>query len=390
MKILFISALLPYPLQSGGQIRIYNLLKRLSKKHSITLLSFIRSEKEKEYYKELSFFSRVETVYRGKALQFQYLFGALGNHSWLLSSYNNNEMRKSINHELRTNNYDLIHIEPFYVFPSLSKLSIPLVVGEHNIEYAIYEQYVRKFPLSFLRPLLFLDVVKTRIWEETVWKKASTLIAVSPEDKHVMESIRKDPVAVIPNGVDCVHYTYSKRIIEKQSLRCLFIGDFAWVPNKEAVSMLLRSIWPIIVAQYPTATLTIVGKEFPKTLRSFLKKAITYIKRVDDIKKIYDTHTILLAPMGIGGGSKFKLLEAMASGMIVVTSKKGYAGLSMKPGVDLIEAEHPDDYLQALDYICANSKETFTMTKHARKIIEKQYNWDTIAGSLDRLWRSCI
>src|SRR3989339_1286331 len=99
MNILFISAVFPYPLHSGGQIRIYNLLKRLSKKHSITLLSFIRSDKEKEYIKELSFLSHVETVYRGKALQLKYLFGAVGNYSWLLSSYNNSEMRQRINHE---------------------------------------------------------------------------------------------------------------------------------------------------------------------------------------------------------------------------------------------------------------------------------------------------
>ena len=167
MNILFISAVFPYPLHSGGQIRIYNLLKRLSKKHSITLLSFIRSDKEKEYIKELSFLSHVETVYRGKALQLRYLFGALGNYSWLLSTYNNNEMKQIINYQLSTNNFDLIHIEPFYVYPSLPKLTIPLVVGEHNIEYSIYEQYVRKFPVSFLRPFLFFDVIKTRIWEES-------------------------------------------------------------------------------------------------------------------------------------------------------------------------------------------------------------------------------
>ncbi len=390
MNILFVSAVLPYPLYSGGQIRIYNLLKRLSEKHSITLLSFIRDEKEKEYLHNLSFLSHVETVFRGKALQLKYLLGALGNYSWLLSTYNNNEMKRIINHELGTRNYELIHIEPFYVYPSLPKLSIPLVVGEHNVEYSIYEQYVRKFPLSFLRPFLFFDVVKTRIWEESVWKKASALIAVSDEDKRVMESVRKDPIAVIPNGVDCAHYAYLPKIIEKESLRCLFIGDFAWVPNKEAVLMLLRSIWPKIVSKYPTATLTIVGKQFPKSLKPYVDRSVTLVEKVTDIRTIYNAHTILLAPMGIAGGSKFKLLEAMASGMIVITSKEGRMGLFMKPGVDLIEAEHPDDYVQALDHICANPKETLTMTKHAREIIEKQYNWDRIAGGLDRLWRSCI
>lgn len=105
MNILFISAVLPYPLHSGGQIRTYQLLKRLSKKYTITLLSFIRNEKEKEYLKELSFLNRVETIYRGKALQLKYLLGALGHYSWLLSTYNNNEMRERIKYHVSSIKY---------------------------------------------------------------------------------------------------------------------------------------------------------------------------------------------------------------------------------------------------------------------------------------------
>ena len=388
MNILFISAVLPYPLHSGGQIRMYHLLKRLSKKHSITLFSFIRSSKEKEYLKELSFLNHVETVYRGKALQLKYLLGAMSNYSWLLSTYNNKEMKRIINYQLSIINFDLIHIEPFYVYPSLPKFSIPLVTSEHNVEYSIYEQFVRKFSLSFLRPFLFLDVVKTRIWEETVWKKSNSLIAVSEEDKRVMESVRKRPVTVIPNGVDCEYYTYSKKTINADSLRCLFIGDFAWMPNKEAVTTLLTSIWPSITASYPKATLTIVGKQFPKSLTAYVNTSVRLVEYVPDIRTVYDAHTILLAPMGIGGGTKFKLLEAMASGLVVITTCEGRMGLLVKPQEDVFEAYTKEGYLEALQTICEHPEKVWVMTKHAREIIEKQYNWDTIAQILDKAWRS--
>lgn len=367
---------------------MYQLLKRLSKKHSITLLSFIRSSKEKEYLKELSFLNHVETVYRGKALQLKYLLGALGNYSWLLSSYNNSDMRARITHELVTHPYDLVHIEPFYVYPSLPKISIPLVTSEHNIEYSIYEQYVRKFPLPFLRPFLFLDVVKTRIWEETVWKKTQTLLSVSDADRAVMAKVRTGPITVIPNGVDCASYTYLQRTINADSLRCLFIGDFAWMPNREAVTVLLTSIWPAITASYPKATLTIVGKQFPKALKSYVHRSVTLVEQVPDIRAVYDAHTILLAPMGIGGGTKFKLLEAMASGLVVITTYEGRMGLAMKPQEDLFEVNTKEEYLGVIQTICEYPEKAATMTKHAREIIEKQYNWDTIAQLLDRVWRS--
>lgn len=390
MNILFISAVLPYPLYSGGQIRMYHLLKRLSKEHSITLLSFIRDKKENTYCKELSFLTHVKTVYRGKALQLKYLLGALGNYSWLLSTYNNNEMKRTINQELGTNNYDLVHIEPFYVYPSLPELSVPLVVSEHNVEYSVYEQFVRKFPLSFLRPFLFLDVVKTRIWEETVWKKANALIAVSQADKVVMESVRKNSVAVVSNGVDCAQYRYMKKAITTDNLRCLFIGDFAWMPNTEAVTVLLKFIWPAIIAAFPKATLTIVGKQFPKTLKSFVDNSITLVHQVSDIRTVYDAHSILLAPMGIGGGTKFKLLEAMASGLVVMTTHEGRMGLGVEPNVDLFEVQTKEEYASAIHTILKHPEKIVTMTKHARNVIEQQYNWDTIAKVLDKTWSEAV
>ena len=390
MNILFVSAVLPYPLHSGGQIRMYQLLKRLSKKHSITLLSFIRNEKEKEYIKELSFLNHVETIYRGKALQFKYLFSALGNYSWLLSTYNNQEMKKSINDQLSTHNFDLVHIEPFYVYPSIPKLSIPLITSEHNIEYSIYEQYVRKFPVSFLRPFLFFDVIKTRIWEETVWKNTHTLLSVSEADRDIMSKIRSKPITVIPNGVDCHFYTYSKKTLTKDNIKCLFIGDFAWMPNTEAVTMLLKSIWPSIVNAYPKATLTIVGKQFPKALHAYVNKSIILVEHVPDIRAVYNKHTILLAPMGIGGGTKFKLLEAMASGLVVMTTREGRMGLRVEPNVDLFDVRTKDEYVSAIQTICEHPEKVSSMTRHARDVIEKQYNWDTIALSLDMAWRSAV
>lgn len=390
MNILFISAVLPYPLHSGGQIRIYHLLKRLSKKHKVTLFSFIRNEEEREYIQHLSFLSNVETVYRGKALQPKYILGALGNLSWLLATYKNKSMTDRIAKELKDKSYDLFHIEPFYVYPSLPKTKLPIVVSEHNIEYTIYEQYVRKFPVPFMRPFLFLDVVKTRIWEEMVWKKSKACIAVSEEDKRVMDAARSAPVAIIPNGVDCNEYVFKSRVVSEKSLRCLFIGDFAWMPNKEAVSVLLQRIWPEIHTRFPSAKLTIVGKQFPLSLNKYVTGDIRCVGRVSDIASIYDSHNVLLAPMGIGGGTKFKLLEAFATGIHVLTTKQGAMGLSVSPTKEYLEVYTPNDYVKALEFLCTDNKHAEVMARNARKTIETVYNWDIIADQLDKVWKQSI
>ena len=122
MNILFVSAVLPFPLHSGGQIRIYNILKRLSKRHRITLLSFIREEGERDLAKHLDFCQSVRMVMRGRAWQPKYVFGSvLGKYPLLLASYDNAAMRQAIRDTVLRDQIDLIHLEPFYVWPALPK-----------------------------------------------------------------------------------------------------------------------------------------------------------------------------------------------------------------------------------------------------------------------------
>ncbi|MFZ5845288.1 MAG: hypothetical protein ACOY0S_02360, partial [Patescibacteria group bacterium] len=165
MKILFVSAILPYPLHSGGQIRIYHLLKQLALHHKISLFAFIRDPEERTLVRHLSFCRKVELVLRGRAWQPRYLISALGKYPFLLSTYNSHQMRLRLQKELETEKYDLIHLEPFYVWPALPRTHFPLVVAEHNIEYRVYSDYVRRSPWIPLRPLMYADVLKLRFWE---------------------------------------------------------------------------------------------------------------------------------------------------------------------------------------------------------------------------------
>ena len=134
MKVLFVSAVLPYPLYSGGQIRIYNLLKRLGKKHEIHLYSFIRSDKEKEYISELSFCKTVTTVLRGHAWRPNYLLKTItSSYPFLWNTYHNSDMLSFLSDEIAKGGYDCIHIEPGYVWPSIPT--------EHKIPIVIANQY---------------------------------------------------------------------------------------------------------------------------------------------------------------------------------------------------------------------------------------------------------
>jgi len=390
MKVLFVSAVLPYPLHSGGQIRIYNLLKRLSKRHAITLVSFIRNENEREYLPHLRFCKDVHVIMRGHAWQPKYYTHAvLGKYPFLLATYDNAYVRNTISRLFSEDSYDLIHIEPFYVMPSIPKISVPLVVSEHNVEYDVYGEYVRRFPIIPLRPLLAVDVWKLKFWEVTAWRKATALTAVSEDDATKMGEVSRT-VTVVPNGVDLATFTYATPV-KKQSLALLFVGNFRWLPNRDAATMLAQRIWPKVRESLPDSTLTIVGRNVPPSVKSAVSRAGGIVREdVTDIASCYREADILVAPHAIAGGTKFKMLEAMASGLPIITTREGASGLGLTPGKEYIAAENADDFVEKIRSLSGNLVLRQKLSKAARACIEKRYAWDAISDRLEKVWKDAV
>ena len=389
MKILFVSAILPYPLFSGGQVRIYNLLKRLSKKHEITLCAFIREDGEKAYRKNLSFCKDVICIKRGYAWQPRYLLRALfGKYPFLLATYDHPAMKRRIYHLLSSQKFDLLHLEPFYVWPSVPHKLVPMVIAEHNIEYTVYRRYAERFSISLLRPFLSWDVGKLFGWERTVWRKAAAVTAVSASDARVITSYLSHDAYLVPNGVDPTSFPFSAPRVRAEK-RALFVGNFRWLPNRQAASELIQHIWPAIIRRYPGATLTIVGRHIPKVLKmQAAKRGITVSGEVADISQSYRDSDVLLAPHAIAGGTKYKILEAMASGTPVVTTPHGAEGLLADPDEHYLEARTVAEFVAQTGKIWEDRTLASDIARRARALIEENYTWDTIAARLDTVWRN--
>lgn len=389
MKVLFVSALMPYPLHSGGQVRVYNLLSRLSRHHQITLVTFLRDLSDKRYEKDLSFCKKIIAGYRGHAWQPGYVARSMmGFKPLLLTSYDHAALRQEIAHELSAGDYDLVHIEPWYVWPSLPKTALPIVVATHNIEYAVYTEYVRRFRFVPLRPGYYWDTLKLKYWEERVWKEASHIVAVSEDDASVIQKSVGSivPVSVVPNGVDVSSFRFEMKKTGEAPV-FLFVGSFTWMQNRDAVAWLVKSIWPLLRNRYPGATLRIVGRSMPSSLRKLVgNHQVTLHEHVENIEEELHTADLLIAPIRIGGGTSFKILEAMASGLPVVTTTLGAAGLNVTHGRELLIANTHDELVEAVTVLIKSHKNRSEIAKNARKTIEWDYAWDNIARSLDRIW----
>lgn len=386
-----ITPYLPYPLVSGGQIRTYNLLKNLAQKHEISLASFIRGESEKKYLADLAPFCQKVIIFkRRKAFSpINILMSFLTPFPFLVCIYFDIFVRRKIQKELECEKYDLIHAETFYVMPNIPRTKIPIFLVEQVIEYLVYQRFVEGLPkwLFPIKPLLLLDVFKIKWWERYYWKRAKRLAAMSQEDKEFIEKRQpKLKVDVVANGVDIGYFVKTKRQKTKNPT-VLFVGQFKWLPNRDATKFLVRQIWPKIKSQIKDAKLWIVGRNPPPDILNFASDDIRVDGEVEDIRTAYGGSDVLLAPIRNGRGTKYKILEAMATKTPIVGTRLAIEGINITDGIDALISETAQGLADKTVDVLKNPSLGKKLADCAYKLVARQYNWQRISEKLDRVYQ---
>lgn len=384
---------LPYPLLSGGQIRTYNLLKQLAKKHEITLFALIKDEKERAYIKNIAQFCHQVKVFKRSSKPFtlkNILKTAFSTFPFLVMRNHVSEAVEAIKQELAINQYDLIHAETFYMMPHIPETTIPILLVEQTIEYLGYQSYAKKHhPL--IRKILSLDIKKIIRWEKYYWKKADILITMSEGDKrYIQQHINKpQKVRVVSNGVDSDWFSERKRVVPNQPT-ILYVGTFKWLPNIEAVEYLVSKIWPKLVELIPNVKLRIVGNAPTKRILEFEKKYknIEVTGRVKDIRDAFCSSHLLLAPVFSGKGTRYKILEAMASGTPIVATSIAVEGLNLVPGKHALVSDDPKQMAIDAQKIISDESLWNSLSKNGKLFVKDNYDWKIISNNLDKIYQS--
>ena len=387
---------LPYPDSSGGQIRTQNLLKHLRKKHDITLFSLIKYKKEEEYIPILEkyFCKKVRVFYRSeKPWMIQNILRTGFSLSPFLVVRNfSSEAKKAVEEELKTGDYDLIHAETFYAMPHIPKTNLPVVLVDQTIEYQVYDHYVRHTAPFFIRPLLAIDVAKLKYWERYYWREASKVIAVSEKDRQEMLAVEpRLDVDIVPNGVNLDLFK-KKTSWNSESPIIMFMGNFNWLQNTEAAMLLIDEIFPIIKKEIKTAKLHIVGQHQPESL---LRKASQDIllsnlaeDDIDGIVKANYEASVSASPLRGPGGTRLKVLAAMASKLPIVSSNVGVTGLGVKSGREVIIENDSREMAQAIISILKNPKNAQKLAENAYNFVVSEYDYAVITEKLSQIYLS--
>jgi len=380
---------LPYPLLTGGQTRSYNLIKRLSTLgHQITLFCLVKSEKEKKYVSELEKFCLEIKVFQRPEKPWTFtniLRTAFSVYPFLVIRNWAKGEKDAIKERLEKQDFDLIHAETFYVMPHIPKTKIPILLVEQTIEYLVYKHFVDEFPFFILKPFLYIDVAKLKYWEKKFWSEASIVAAMSDEDKKTMRlQLPGLDSEIVPNGVDT---EYFNKVVARRFSDpvVLYLGNFTWLQNREAVKILINKVWPIISKNIPSSKLWIIGKD----ARAFFHNLVSTHIRVDevsDVREVYQKAWVLVAPIYGGGGTRYKNFEAFASGLPVVTTSIGIGGIDARNGKEVILRDNPEELAQAAVEVIRNPELAKKIAENAKKLVKEKNNWDQIAQNLSQIY----
>ncbi len=393
-KILMITPYIPRLSQSGGQNSSYYSIKYLSPDNDITLICLSPDNEGLEDVKK--YCSKVIVVERGKTWDpKKVLITAFSPYPFLVVKHINKKFRETIQHELNTNSFDLIHCDCFYPMPNIPKTKIPIVLVDLTVEYAVYQHYVETLTgwKKLAAPLLWIDVFKLKFWETHFWKNTRTVVAFAQEDQELISKITKrNDIKLFQNGVDNKFFE-SKPKTKKSSFPSILFGisNMKWMQNRESVEMIIKDVWPKIKKEIPECKFYIIGRHAPDYYAHYRSEDITVEEADFDGKEhdpmyYYQFCWVLVAPMGSGGGTRNKFLESMACRLPIVTTPEGMGGIKIENYKESIICDYNKVAANTIKLL-KNDKIRTKMGEAANELIKSKYSYQSSVKGLNQIYR---
>jgi polysaccharide biosynthesis protein PslH len=394
LRILWTTPYLPWPTVGGNKVRQFQLLRCLAERgHRITMLAQSKRALDAPTRAQLEPLLERLIVSDRRARSHWLTLGAVA-FSPYPAVVSVNGLSRSLQRamaELLTQSWDAVHVEHSYglqsVLPALKKHRQPFVLTEHNVESSLVPatDYHPRLP-SLARPLLRqYDSWRYRWWEKRALRAATRVIAVTPQDASVLAQISGRPVACIGNGVDTRSFAAVQPAAT--SRRVMFIGNYEYQPNAAAVEWALQDIMPRVWQQVPDASFLVCGHGMPSSWRErWSDPRIEFRGFVEDVRTEQSRSGILLAPLKSGGGSKLKVIEAMAAGLAVVCTPEGVSGLAVQNGREYYDGTTTEELASRLVELLRNPERVRTLGESARAYVRKSHDWRMLAEQLEAIY----
>ncbi len=388
MRILWLKTELLHPVDKGGKIRTYNMLKELKRDHHVTYLTLDDGSasaedrsKASEYCDELVCVPHARREKFTPGFYLELFLNLVSRQPYAIKKYESTAMRREIIE--RGDSYDLLVCD--FLAPAANvprNITTPAILFQHNVEAMIWKRHYEVQTNPVKKAYLYGQWQKMRSFEKEMCRQFDCVIAVSADDREQMKSeYGAAAVFDVPTGVDTNFFRPSEEKPLAHSM--VFTGSMDWLPNDDAILYFMREVMPLIRKDVPDATLTVVGRNPTPALVELGKAnpSLTITGRVDDVRPYMDSAAAYIVPLRIGGGTRLKIFEAMAMEKAVVSTTVGAEGLPLTDGVELLLADEPAAFARAVVRVLTDSAYANELGRRAASIVRKSYGWRQVTES---------
>jgi glycosyltransferase involved in cell wall biosynthesis len=392
---------LPGPPIFGGQRRIHGLITHLASSNEVSVLSLVDASVDqnegirdaKSYCQEVVTVSDAYHRVAGARKRLAQVRSLASTRSFERRLFHRRVVQRALDLHLASHEYDIVNCE--FVFMASYRFRRPgrerpcLVLDEHNVEYDVLRRTASA--TTFDRRLFnALNWRKLRHEEIAAWRRFDGCTVTSRRDEElVRQDVPNVPTAVIPNGVD-VDVFRPRPEGEVDPLTVLFFGAINYFPNTDGVTYFLERILPLLRARYPKVRIRIVGPGTPDSIRAQQSSNVEVAGFVDDLPSEIARAAVVIAPLRIGGGTRLKILEAMAMGRPIVSTSLGAEGLDVTHDKDILLSDTPEDFARDVGRILDDRGLGTRLGQAARRLAEERYGWKAAARKLESFYEELI
>ena len=390
MRLIWVKVGGLWPVNTGGRIRSFHILRELSRRHQVTLLTTHASGDDPRALEAALPGCEVISVPWALAKRGSARFALALLKSWLSSlpvdlyKARVPALRRELARRLAGGGVDLVIADFLLAAPNVAGAgTVPTVLFAHNVEHMIWQRLSDVERRPWRRLLLAVETRKMRRYEVRACARAGLTIAVSDADRRVLAAAAPGSrVGAVPTGVD-VDYFAPDGIPEVPG-RLVFTGSMDWYPNEDGIVHFIEAVLPLIRREVPETELTVVGRNpSPRLLAAARAAGVHVTGLVDDVRPHMAAASVYVVPLRIGGGTRLKIFEALSMAKAVVSTAVGAEGLPLTPGEHLLLADDPTRFAGAVTSLLRDSAGRRAIGAAGRRLVQERYSWASVTDEFE-------
>jgi glycosyltransferase involved in cell wall biosynthesis len=394
MRILFMSQLLPLPLDAGPKIRSYYVLRYLAEAgHEVTLLCFIRPGDSSQDISQLrkicgsvEAISLVRSQVRDIAHGLRSLFSST---PFLIQRDQLASMQQKVEQITGDRSFDALHADQLWMAPYVMRCPNPTlkVLDQHNAVFMVARRMAEHHHNPVTKALLNREASKLENFEHFTCEHFDRVVWVTEEDRRRIGSNdngHRSRNTVIPIATDPSTQMPVKR---PQPFRVTFLGGMHWPPNSEGILWFADTVWPRVTRVVPSAVLTLIGKGAPRRLlRQYCATRLDVPGYVPDLKQYLSETAVFVVPIRSGAGMRVKILDAWCWGLPVVSTSLGAEGIQATDGENLLIADDAESFADRVTRVLQDGSVARRLSENGRSAVEMFYDWRKVYKAWDQIY----